>query len=474
MENQPATSLEMNGMLTFQTNESMELRATLLRLNPEQVAFELYHPQSVIRNSEVLNSLRITLNDQPIYHGRAVVRSVVNTGAVAVCEATLSDPWLDNALPSLAGVRDRLRPSYDRFLHQWQNFYQVLPEFKILIADMNSYLSHLRIWLDHIELGIRSMPSGSRVELEFEVIDELSASIVPTLNFLFEKFERVAAPIPAESQPAHHSYLKRNLHPLMLCAPFAYRTYHKPLGYAGDYEMVNMILRDPREGGSLFAKLLNVWFVSQPPAEAHRNRVRYLTERIASETLRTRSAGRKARIFSLGCGPAGEVQSFLAQSELASEAEFLLLDFNDETLAYTGGVLDEIKRKRNLATPIQMVKKSVGQLLKAAHRSSEGSAVRHDLVYCAGLLDYLPDRICKDLVGILYDSLAPGGLLIVTNVDLSNPIQNMLDYLLEWHLIYRSGQHLMGLRPEKSHPEDASLIADSTGVNVILEVRKPA
>lgn len=34
----------------------------------------------------------------------------------------------------------------------------------------------------------------------------------------------------------------------MLCSPFAYRAYHKPLGYAGDYEMVNMIARDPYEG----------------------------------------------------------------------------------------------------------------------------------------------------------------------------------------------------------------------------------
>ena len=44
----------------------------------------------------------------------------------------------------------------------------------------------------------------------------------------------------------HEAYLRRHLHPLLLCSPFAYRTYQKPLGYAGDYEMVNMIVRDPR------------------------------------------------------------------------------------------------------------------------------------------------------------------------------------------------------------------------------------
>ena len=136
-------------------------------------------------------------------------------------------------------------------------------------------------------------------------------------------------------------------------------------------------------------------------------------------------------------------------------------------------MLEDLKRKRSLNTPIQLVKKSVGQILKSAHRSTESSS-GYDLVYCAGLLDYLPDRICKELLNILHDSVAPGGSLIATNVDVSNPIRHMLDYVLEWHLIYRSGQELLALRPQKSNPEDASVFADSTGVNVILEVRKPA
>ena len=55
---------------------------------------------------------------------------------------------------------------------------------------------------------------------------------------------------------------------LLLSSPFLYRAYQKPLGYAGDYEMVNMIARDPYEGGSLFAKVVNLWFLSQWPARA--------------------------------------------------------------------------------------------------------------------------------------------------------------------------------------------------------------
>src|SRR5665811_661214 len=99
-----------------------------------------------------------------------------------------------------------------------------------------------------------------------------------------------------DSQPTHRAYGRRQIHPLVLCAPFVYRTFQKPLGYAGDYEMVRMILRDPYEGSSLFAKMVNFYFWGQAPAEAHRNRIKYLTEKIKEETHRVINAGKIARI----------------------------------------------------------------------------------------------------------------------------------------------------------------------------------
>ena len=71
------------------------------------------------------------------------------------------------------------------------------------------------------------------------------------------------------------SFTERQLHPLLLCCPFMYRIFAKPLGYAGDYEMMNMIVRNDNEGGSLFAKLLQAYILNQAPAIAVRNRVDY-------------------------------------------------------------------------------------------------------------------------------------------------------------------------------------------------------
>jgi len=400
---------------------------------------------------------------------------VVHTGTMLVCEATLEDAWIDPESFASLTDREHLRVAFESFMRQWEKTYRVNPEYKLLVADMHTYLSDMRLWLDQVELGVRAAPTGDRLQLEREIVSELSKPVVPAMNSLFGRFETLVESIPLEERPAHHSYIKKLIHPLVLCSPFAYRTFHKPLGYAGDYEMVNMLLRDPQEGSSIFAKVLNVWFIGQPPAEAHRNRIRYLTQKLVEETARSKAEGRTARIYNLGCGPAQEVQDFFANQELADWAQFVLLDFNDETLQHAQGVIEGVKKRYQRRTPIQWVKKSVVQLLKAGAKVQTSSLEnKHDFVYCAGLFDYLPDRVCKDLMNIFYAMLAPGGLLVATNVDTSNPIRHMLDYVLEWRLIYRKGRQMLPLKPDDVPLENVSVCSDSTGVNVFLEVRKPA
>jgi extracellular factor (EF) 3-hydroxypalmitic acid methyl ester biosynthesis protein len=477
MDSKAAEQLIEDGdsLITCQNHQGIEIRATLLRITRHLAVFEIYDHQLVLRLSEVLSDFRVLVSGRPVYLGRAVVTSIVHAGTLLVCEASLEDSWIETeAFVSLAEPT-QLRNGFEGFMRQWEKTYRILPEYKLLIADMHSYLTDLRLWLDQVEMGVRSSPSGDRLQLEREAVTELAKPVIPALNALFGKFEHLAEQIPSEQQPPHHSYIKRHIHPLVLCSPFAYRTFTKPLGYAGDYEMVNMILRDAQEGGSLFAKVLNAWFVSQPPAEAHRNRIRYLTEKLVHETARVRTEGRPARIYNLGCGPAREVQDFFAAHEISNSAQFVLLDFNDETLQYAQGVIEEVRQRHNRRTPLQWVKKSVVQLLKGAAKVQTSSTDnKHDFVYCAGLFDYLPDRLCKDLMNVFYRMLAPGGLLLVTNVDTSNPIRHMLDYLLEWHLIYRTGRDMLALRPDEAQSDHISISSDSTGVNVFMEVRRPA
>jgi extracellular factor (EF) 3-hydroxypalmitic acid methyl ester biosynthesis protein len=464
---------ERSSFIVCRNSQGLEIRATPLRMTRYLVVFEVYNPYSILQLSEVLQEFKILMNDRLVYSGRAVVSNLVNTGIVLICEATLDENWLDVDLFGPIMQPQKLKDEFAEFLKEWEKIYKVTPGFKVIVADMQTLLADLRRWLEQVELSVRSQSTGSRPQMERDVIDELQPPMLPTVNSLFGRFEQMAAEITSELQPVHRMYVKRQLHPLLLCSPFMYRIYQKPLGYAGDYEMVNMILRDPVEGSSLFAKLLNVYILLQAPAEGHRNRVVYLTNKLVEETWRCTRLGRSSRVLNLGCGPAMEVQNFLTHEELCDRANLTLLDFNDETLAHTGRILNEIKMKNRRMTQINLLKKSVHQILKEYSRPQPAGG-EYDFIYCAGLFDYLNDKICRRLMSIFYSLLAPGGLLVATNVDASNPIRNTMEYIFEWHLVYRDAAQFESLRPEEAPPGSYTVRAETTGSNIFIEVRKPS
>jgi extracellular factor (EF) 3-hydroxypalmitic acid methyl ester biosynthesis protein len=469
-----SSSGERDSFILARNSQGIEVRAGVLRLTRYLAVFEVYNPYSILQLSEVLSDFKIVINDRIMYSGRAVVSNVVNTGIMLVCEATLDESWLDIDLFSSVTTPNRLRAEFAQFVQEWHKIEHILPSFKAAVADLQTMLMDLRRWLEQVELGIRAEPRSDLSGVEKSVIGELEDPILPTVASWFAKFDEISDQVDDDFRPVHRAFARRLLHPLVLCSPFVYRTFHKPLGYAGDYEMVNMILRDPYEGASLFAKIVNVCFLKNPPAEAHRNRIKYLTQRLSEETRRVQKLGRRARVFNLGCGPAKEIQDFMRVDELSNIADFTLMDFNDETLEHANALLSNIRSSNHRETSLQFVKKSVHQILKEAGRpGAELKPGSYDMVYCAGLFDYMSDRICKRLMNIFYELLAPGGLLIATNVDGSKPFRHSMEFLLEWHLICRDPAQLAALNPDKAPPGSFTVTHEPTGVNIFIEVRKP-
>ena len=430
-----------------------------------------------LRVSESVPRLAITLRGKRVYEGRGVVQVLLPNGPSWICEVGLdAESWYapDDVLQ--AGVQpDAIAAAFQDFLRDWSRDHQLLASYKSVIADMHTFLTGLRLWLDQLEMQSRAGSDHTGSEEHTGAILELVARhAIPCIDELFRRFEECCAQIPSDRVQAHRCYMRRQLHPLTLCAPFAHRTFFKPLGYAGDYEMVNMIARNGWEGSSLYAKVVNKWFLEQPPAVAHRNRIAYLTTRLMEESLRTASRGRRARILNIACGPAHEVQRFVAEHPLSSEASFTLLDMDEETIRHLRERLAQLTAAHRRTSELRYVRESVVQLLKAAESGRAGAMEEYDLAYCAGLFDYLPDALCKRIVLYMFQRLAPGGLLIATNVHPCNPLRNGMEHLLDWHLIYRDASDMRRLADPVAQLGEVRVLADSTGVNVFLEVRKPA
>jgi extracellular factor (EF) 3-hydroxypalmitic acid methyl ester biosynthesis protein len=462
-------------LVVGQTSQGTEIHATIVRLTRYSAVFEIYNPALVLRTSEVITDFKIIVRDRSVYSGRAVVRSLVNAGLTVVCEVTLAETgWMDVAFAADMVGNGRLQTEFNGFIQEWQKLYKILPEYKVVIADIQSFLSDLRLWLDQVELGIRSAPAGDRTKVEQEVVHQLRDSVVPMISELFDRFEVVSRSVDDDLRPGHVLFGRRQLHPLLLSSPFVYRTFAKPLGYAGDYEMVNMMFRDSCEGGSLFAKMVNSYALQLPPIIAHRNRITYLCDKLVEESLRVARQSRSLRVFNLGCGPAHEIQQFLAKGSVTDVADFVLADFNEETAGHTAAKLNDLKKNYGSRAKIQVVKRTAHQLIKNSERTVQSpQSEQYDMIYCAGLFDYLSDKVCRKLMDVFYGMLAPGGLLLATNVD-DHPSQNEMEYFLEWNLIHRNSDQMKKLAPEQSDPETWKLMRDPTGVNIFLDVRKNA
>jgi extracellular factor (EF) 3-hydroxypalmitic acid methyl ester biosynthesis protein len=94
----------------------------------------------------------------------------------------------------------------------------------------------------------------------------------------------------------------------------------------------------------------------------------------------------------------------------------------------------------------------------------------YDFVYCAGLFDYMSDKVCRRLLEMLSSWTTPGGFVLSTNVHPRHKIHALMEDVLEWHLILRTESDMLSL----ADPELGSRIVntEATGVNVFMEIRK--
>ena len=138
-----------------------------VRITRHHIVFELFNPTAVPQLSEALQKFEIILQGRAVYSGPAVVRNLVDAGSQVVCEATLDEAqWTDlNQILALQ-QEGQIHQGIQSFLKDWQKFYTVSPEFKIVIADMQTFLYDLRLWLEQVELGIRALPASEQKKLE--------------------------------------------------------------------------------------------------------------------------------------------------------------------------------------------------------------------------------------------------------------------------------------------------------------------
>lgn len=459
----------IDSIVAFTNTSGVSGRGTLIHISRSLVVFEVYNPFSLIQLSEVLQEVSVMRGERIIYRGRGVVTSLVATGLMVIASVTLIDSWsnLADLEPGPA-----LGAEIDKFIHDWEEGLKLDEGYQLAVNKFSNFLSETSRWIEEAETAVvgGANTEGEKTTRFREAIEQ---PVATKFKELMDHFQALALRVPQEEEVAHKAFARRALHPYMLCAPFLWRSFYKPLGYAGDYEMVNMMLQESNSTGSnTYAKIVHELTTSVAACLAHRNRVKILERQLAEEAERV--TVEEQRIFTaltVACGPAIEIQRFIRNHDIVNQCALHLMDFNEETLEFVKRRTAEAMEATGRKPAIKFIQKSIDDLLKNIHLESEGFLPSYDMIYCAGLFDYFPDNVCRNLLQLYERWVRPGGLLVATNVHPNNPEIAMMEHLLEWYLVYRDEAHLLSLAPKGS---DAEVFADDTGVNVFLTVRKPA
>ena len=325
-----------------------------------------------------------------------------------------------------------------------------------------------------------SPEAGQRAREERALFERIFEKWGPAYHEELRSLHEQSSEFDSVTRELARAYATRELFSLVEPCPMHRRAYEKPLGYAGDYRMMTLMLQDSYEGDSLYARFLHHVSKHYSFGRMVITRERAL-RRIIREAISSQE--RPVRVLSLACGPAVELQNLIREvGSLANRVEFILVDQDEETMQYCHEAVSRelLQRGPEVAAQVTLncLHLSVRQILvpgSAEERDFIQSNLRDlDLVYSAGLFDYLPQSIAHKLTRSLYRTLRPGGRLWIGNLTESPDTTWMMEHVLAWHLEYRNHETMrnlvLGLSPE---PADCGVATDDSELCLFLDAVKP-
>lgn len=414
-------------------------------------------------------AVEIMLGGESAFRSHGMITRVEETARGQLLGIRFVDDFLDMA--QLIRRHEQLLLKYDLERPADTDLALVPEDYRLLCADVIHLLRRQKALLKRF----RSRSNGHAPAGE-EAMDDAyracEAGLLRDWKVLWQRGEDIVRRYPREPERlrAIKNFTEQVLTPEFMDGPIWRRSYEKPLGYPGDFKIMRMVYAWAREGGDIYGQLLHR--IGLEVAECIATRMVLVQQSIA-ETIRRRAAeGGAARIASLGCGPAKEVQNILQASRLAGEAEFTLIDQEEEALsAAYEEAMPHVARLGGQAS-VNCLHLSFRQLLSG--RAVASVLGTQDMIYAVGLVDYFREKQARRLIAALYDHLDPGGLLVIGNMA-DSKLSNYwpMEFIADWNVIYRSREEMRRLAADCP---DAEVIVrpERTGRVWMLEIRRPA
>jgi SAM-dependent methyltransferase len=294
---------------------------------------------------------------------------------------------------------------------------------------------------DSVRLLRNMVDAGGPEENEYALLDMLMARL-----YRMKQSGQLAETELAYLQSVFHDdFLANSIHGYV---------YRKPLGYAGDFRLIDMIYTYHTFGHETYEKW-DQYFHYHAATEAVRNRKEFFKQQLLGK-LDTRKA--PLHLLNVASGPARDLYELYTKID-PDKLVTTCVDIDANAIAFATDLCSPY------AEQINFHQKNILRF---------STAEKYDVIWSAGLFDYFEDRLFIMALKRLLTFLKPGGEILIGNFSQDNPSRGYMELFGEWFLIHRSPETLIDLTLQAGvQPEHISVEQEPLGINLFLKIQSP-
>ena len=235
-----------------------------------------------------------------------------------------------------------------------------------------------------------------------------------------------------------------------------------PRGYQGDYKMLESIYKNsPLSEG--IGYYFDLYGLSLPLAEAVRNRIMKLEEIIRHEI----TARNAASVLNIACGSCRELMG-LAPDIARTNAQVTCIDMDADALGFAMDRLSHTEASENITFRKYNAARMFDDELNMA------AFGKTDIIYSAGLFDYLPSEFLAKMLGALYRLLNDRGTLVAAFKDAARYRHLDFHWLVDWTgFLQRTEKEFLAILGNAGIPGSAiKEQRDDTGIIIFYVITK--
>ena len=327
----------------------------VLDLGSAGLAAAIADDDSTLEPGASLDELELCLGDRPIWSGAATVVHATpgrigarfDSGTLDLQKLRL-EATLEGRLAMLEAQRAGLPAAW-----------------RAAVSDVRQLLEDARFEVEEFERADHGDPLRRR-EQEEELFEGLRARWGGAYYAAIAELHEQSRALDEEQRGLGRSYATAALMPLLVACPLHRRAFEKPLGYAGDFRMMELYFAREKTGETLFGRLLHS--VAQNYTLGRTVVAREVIMRHAVRDVMRLATSTPARVLSLAAGPALELTRLFAETpEVNRPVELVLVDQDDQAHETAHRRLTRLlveRQKDALPVSVRCLHFSVRQILK--------------------------------------------------------------------------------------------------------------